>query len=176
VTPRNLILGVFVVATVILSAATLVLYGQVSRANGTTTTTTVTLTTVSGSTELSGQQVIVEASRSFGQVGEIVMPGVGTFDFRAANYTTPNTFRFENVTFTAVPQVTTGALCAEFKATLQNGSSYSLEACSFDLALTSLGIVQQTVISFTKQAVPQAGLMFLPDRTVYVLVRAPTQY
>jgi len=161
---RNLILGIFVVATIILSAATVVLYGRASGASA----TTVTVTTVSG------QQVVAQGSRSLGQGGEIVIQGVGTYDFEAANYTTSNTFQFENVTFAAVPQVTTGALCAEFKATLQNGSSYTLEACSFLMDLTSVGTVQQTVITFTSQAVPQAGLMFLPDRTAYVLVRVPT--
>ncbi|HYB44991.1 MAG TPA: hypothetical protein VEC92_00565 [Nitrososphaerales archaeon] len=162
---RNLILGVFVVATVVLSAATLVLYTRVSGANGTTTVTV---------TMVSGQQVVAQGSRSLGQAGEMVIQGVGTYDFEAANYTTSNTFQFENVTFAAVPEVTTGALCAEFKATLQNGSSYTLEACSFLMDLTSVGTVQQTVITFTSQAVPQAGLMFLPDRTAYVLVRVPT--
>jgi len=161
---RNLILGVFVVATVVLSAATVVLYSRVSGAS----TTTVTVTTVSG------QQVVAQGSRSLGQGGEIVIQGVGTYDFEAANYTTSNTFQFENVTFTAVPVVTTGALCAEFRATLRNGSSYSLEACSFEMALSSVGTVQQTAISFTSQASPQAGLMFLPDRSAYVLVRVPS--
>ena len=107
-------------------------------------------------------QIFVQTSRSFGQMGQIVIAGVGTFDFRAANYTVPNTFSFDNVTFTSTPEVTTGAICAEFGATLQNGSSYSLGACGF---------FQQSTISFTKQATPQAGVMLLPDRTAYVLVR-----
>lgn len=168
VVSKNLLIGVFVAATVILSAATVVLYGQVSGAGH---TTTITVTTAPVSTQLPGQEVVVQVSPTFGQAGEIVIQGVGTFDFRAANYTAANTFQFENVTFTAVPTVTTGALCAEFKATLQNGSSYSLEACSFEMALPSVGTVQQTAISFTNQTIPQAGLMFLPDRTAYVLVR-----
>lgn len=99
---------------------------------------------------------------------------VGTFDFKAANYTTPNTFSFENVTFTSTPQVTTGAPCAEFTAELQNGSSFPLAACAFDVAIPgdqSSGVVGQAVISFANQTMPHVGVMLLPDRTAYVLVR-----
>lgn len=116
----------------------------------------------------SSGEVVVAASRSFGQEGQIVIGNLGTFDFKAANYTEPNTFTFQNVTFRSTPEVTTGALCALFNATLQSGATYQLAACAFG---TSSGGVQ-TVISLTEQAVPQAGVMLLPDRTAYVLVRA----
>jgi len=153
---RALLLGIFVVLTIILASLSAVEYLRTSQLNA-------QLSPVEG------------APSSLGQVGQIVIVGEGTFDFRAANYTTPNTFTFENVTFTSTPTVSTGAVCAEFNATLQDGSSYSLAACAFDVFLQngqSSGSVGQMVLSFTTQATPQAGVMLLPNRSAYVLVRA----
>lgn len=165
---RNLLLGIFIALTLILAAVSAAEYLQTSQLDA-----QVSALSVQVSEHQTSGEVTAAVSQSLGQTGQIVIGSIGTFDFRAANYTAPNTFIFENVTFTSTPEVTTGAVCAQFSATLQNGSSYPLAACAFDVSIPQdQAMARQTIISFTSQSTPEAGLMFLPDGTAYVLVRS----
>ena len=160
----------FVVLTVAFSAVSVVEYTEIAKLN---TEVSTEFTTVTGSQ--SSGSFVIQTSHSLGTTGEIVVGNVGTYDFEAANYQSPNTFTYENVTFTSTPQVTTGAVCAEFNATVLGGQTFPLAACAFDVYISSgpsPGMVMQSVIAFSNQTTPAVGVMLLSDRTAYVLVRS----
>lgn len=169
---RTIVLGILIVLTATFAFVSVVENSEILQLNARVSTLTAQVSTLGSS-----GAAVVSVSSQLGETGQLVIMGVGTFDFEAANYTTPRTLNFENVTFTSTPQVTTGALCAEFTATMSNGSSFPLAACAFGAYVgngqTSATVIQ-SVISFSNQTKPQVGVMLLSDRSAYVLVRATT--
>lgn len=162
---RSLLLAVFVVLTILFAAVSTIEYTEVSQLSA-------QVSAMSAGTGSSGR-FLVQASRPLGATGEIVIGVVGTYDFEAANYTVPNTFVFENVTFSSMPHITTGAICAQFNATLSSGQTFPLAACAFDVFLggeQAGSVSMQSVITFSNQTRPAVGVMLLSDQSAYVLV------
>jgi hypothetical protein len=157
-----------VIAAALISAS--ILYAtststMVTRTETAVSTTTLTVTPTTSSTT---------AKSLLGTSGELVIQGVGPFNYLHRNGSTPNQFTFMNVKFTLWTNTTvtsTGGPCyvnayGGYVATFPDGSSETFTACLS-------GAYPYTQMLFTKHMNPQAGLLISGQNgDIYFLVSA----
>lgn len=131
---------------------------------------------ISSSSSIPSYQITQSVSSSLlGASGQLVIQGVGPFDYLQRNSSTPDQFSFDNVKFSVWTNTTvtiTGGTCygagnyyGGYVATFSDGSSETFTACLS-------GAYPYVQILLTKHQSPQAGLLISGvNDDVYFLVR-----
>jgi hypothetical protein len=169
----EVLLIAFIVLTILFASISTYEYASPNQASSSTQS-------ISSSSSIPSFQVTQSTSPSLlGASGQLVIQGVGPFDYLQRNSSTPDQFSFDYVKFSVWTNTTvtiTGGTCygsgnyyGGYVATFSDGSSETFTACLS-------GPYPYVQILLTKHQGPQAGLLISGvNHDVYFLVRAITQ-